>query len=143
MLHRPELHTWPMRHTWQTLPGKPHASAPVPVWHFPAESQQPLQLLGLHFAGPHAGVSATKTPNVRPVRKNLEIDMRGKEPPHRRAIQCGEVDSVTRALQTSALATTPLASVASPKSSVGAPVLFRIPIALISVLSIWFTGPLL
>ena len=60
-----------------------HASVPVRSWHFPAVSQQPVQLLGLHFAGPHAGVSVRRAPKVRPVRKNLRVDMRAKEPPRR------------------------------------------------------------
>ena len=36
------MHTWLEAHVLQSTPPVPHAVTAVPVWHFPALSQQPV-----------------------------------------------------------------------------------------------------
>src|SRR5579883_1906852 len=46
--HAPFWQLWPEPHAVQTFPPVPQACVPVPVWHWPEESQHPLQLDAAH-----------------------------------------------------------------------------------------------
>jgi hypothetical protein len=51
-------------HEMHAEPDEPHELNSVPVWHFPAVSQQPKQLDGPQGGSPHAVSSAAKPPTT-------------------------------------------------------------------------------
>src|SRR5579884_4246537 len=55
--HAPFWQLWPDPQAVHTLPPVPQACAPVPVWHWPEPSQQPLQFDAAHCAPLHRTVA--------------------------------------------------------------------------------------
>ncbi len=78
VMHWPALHTLPGLHAWQVTPSTPQAVLLVPATQLLSASQQPPQLLAVHFAAgglvvPHEETVANKKPNEAPINQALTI----------------------------------------------------------------------
>lgn len=77
-MQAPPAHICPGTHALQARPPRPQADCWLPGLHVPAESQQPSQLEGRHWAvvGPHAGTAAATAPSTKPAASHRMTLMR-------------------------------------------------------------------